>query len=493
MELEFQKNTREYLRCISGKCAMTEVSADCVITDQSPDLVRVISANACACTREKQCREHCAAVNGGIRVSVLYEAEGSPAPQKLDAYIPFSVREEQEDVTERTQIRFSCDVQSPEIRILNSRKISIHIPMAYSMSLYQPCSFTEYSPSEPPECLQLRTETYPLHMMTDFAERAFTVSDAIVFPAGKPLGETFCYANANAEITEQRLAGNKAVFKGVVYGRGVYLSDQGELCQAEVQIPFSQYCEMEQREDGELSVQLLVADCDWQISEDRSYAELALNLVAQCSVRSAAQVCVTEDAYCIGHRLDASWETVELDTVLSEQKQSYAIHAHGDCDATEICDVQIHIGQPYFDGDGLLMLPTSADVLFKNGLQQIESVTVKSVQPTSIRNSAETDADVTASQLGTVSAVTDAGGVDLRYTIGTEEKIVTLWKKNTMTGGTAEPVEQDHHAAVLVRFVRDGESLWEIAKSCNTTVSEICAANRLDESETPAGMLLIPM
>jgi hypothetical protein len=47
--------------------------------------------------------------------------------------------------------------------------------------------------------------------------------------------------------------------------------------------------------------------------------------------------------------------------------------------------------------------------------------------------------------------------------------------------------------SVIVRMVGNGETLWDIAKSCRATISDICTANELDtERVEPGSVLLIP-
>ena len=47
--------------------------------------------------------------------------------------------------------------------------------------------------------------------------------------------------------------------------------------------------------------------------------------------------------------------------------------------------------------------------------------------------------------------------------------------------------------SVVIRRVERGEALWDIAKSCGSTVEDICSANGLPAREAAQGeLLLIP-
>ena len=54
-----------------------------------------------------------------------------------------------------------------------------------------------------------------------------------------------------------------------------------------------------------------------------------------------------------------------------------------------------------------------------------------------------------------------------------------------------EPEPDDRRPSLTVRPIREGESLWSIAKACRSTVAAICAANDLDDRTARPGVLLL--
>ena len=86
----------------------------------------------------------------------------------------------------------------------------------------------------------------------------------------------------------------------------------------------------------------------------------------------------------------------------------------------------------------------------------------------------------------------DRWGLEVRFeaefswTTVREEQVncVTDLKPSTVQVGGPRP-------SVIIRRVEQGEGLWDIAKSCGSTVGDICSANSLPSNEAPAGMLLL--
>ena len=95
---------------------------------------------------------------------------------------------------------------------------------------------------------------------------------------------------------------------------------------------------------------------------------------------------------------------------------------------------------------------------------------------------------------GDVTASVNAGGVELRF----PAEFTLLTAEDTtcrcLTALSAEQAEPDDGASLVLRALREGESLWDLAKQYRTTAEEIIAANELPDGLLPeAGrMLLIP-
>ena len=51
--------------------------------------------------------------------------------------------------------------------------------------------------------------------------------------------------------------------------------------------------------------------------------------------------------------------------------------------------------------------------------------------------------------------------------------------------------ESGPRPSVVIRRMERGEALWDIAKSCGSTVADICSANTLPGEDADAGTLLL--
>lgn len=93
---------------------------------------------------------------------------------------------------------------------------------------------------------------------------------------------------------------------------------------------------------------------------------------------------------------------------------------------------------------------------------------------------------------GEATAVPVTGGLEVRFeaefswTVTREEQVscVSAVKPSAVEDVGPRP-------SVVIRRVERGEALWDIAKSCASTVADICSANTLPGEEAAVGTLLL--
>ena len=131
-----------------------------------------------------------------------------------------------------------CRVLAADARLVNSRKILFRAEVgAQIMGFAADRIELPLLKQTPPE-LQLRCRNYPLPLPAETAEKRFLVSDELTLPAGQPTPETILCVSTVPEITERRIVGSKAVFKGSAEIRILYQATDGSICAVSQTFPF---------------------------------------------------------------------------------------------------------------------------------------------------------------------------------------------------------------------------------------------------------------
>lgn len=501
MELLFQTRLMRYLAHSLHELRSQEETAEVIVPDSCPDVARAAYACASVIVRGKECRTGSILISGGIRASALCVPEDASGARTLEAYMPFTMRIEHPSVTERTQVFLNAFVRQVDARLVNSRKILFRVDLVCAADGYEPKEETLYTLQNAPAGLELKKQTYPVTLPAETAEKSFSISEELELPQGKVFAASVCAYQTWPEITDSKVVGNKAVFKGNLCFRLLYLSGDGSVNTWEQQIPFSQYSELTRDyEEAPLCVSILVTAAELELRADSDGRQMTLRvgLTAQCLVSCTEEMELIEDAYAVNGTLELEWKQYDLDCRLDRQTLRDDLRAGVECDASSIIDCMVYPDAPYLErtDDGLrIQAPVQIKLLYldSNGELQGASDKAEAGCQTALCENAKCIAS--ASSCGASAQITP-DGAQVRAEIAFDLCCSAVQDLHTLCGGTlTEAAAKDpERPSVVLRRCRMRESVWDVAKQYGTAVQAVMDANAIQGDMAEEGqMLLIPM
>lgn len=501
MELVFQEQKLEYLSKILCDTVSQEQTADVIIPDSAPDAARVADAFGTLLIRAEECGGDSASVSGTVQAGALFVGEDGSV-QRVETEIPFSVRRDYPKQTDECMMQSSCALRSVDARLLNSRKLLIRVCVSCTICVYAPKTAVCYDVAEPAPNLQLKRSVLPLRMPAQLGEKSFTLNEVLEVPNGKPEIARLLKCLYRTQIEEQRMVGNKAVFKGSLTVHALYAGENETLCTFDWSIPFSQYAELERElDEGDLRTELTLtgaaAEPDSQFGSRRLL--ISVNLLAQCTVFCAQNVCVIEDAFCTDADFAPTWEEWSMTGILDQQEFRETATAESDQQAQQIVDAWFlpDEGAMQRTGDQMrIELPISCSVLYLDDAGQLQGRTLRPIVRMETKIAENAQCSIAQVSGGDVFCSAGSSGISLRVPVAVSVDSFAEHAIRAVSGGEITPAEEtaQRRPAVLLRLTDREESVWEIAKSCRTSMQLIAAANELNGGSVPAGtLLLIPM
>lgn len=502
MELEFETRTTAFLRqSIEGVCRQ-EQTQEVIVPDTSPDASRVVYCCAQAVVRSREGMNGAVQITGGVQAAALYQTEDDDMARTLEAWIPFTLRLEHPAAKEDTQILMDCRVLAADARLVNSRKILFRVEVGAQIFGFAEDEIALPLLKETPKGLQLRCRSYPLPLPAETAERTYLVGDELDLPAGSSVPQTIVSAAALPEVTERRIVGNKAVFKGTMQLRTLYLTADGSVGSCTHTLPFSQYCQLStDYDEDQLRLLTTVTSCDVTVTgaEDAPKLSASVGLLTQCLVTRTVTLTFCEDAFSTCGTLQPEWKEFQFDCQLDRQTQRLSVRdaiegaaLHSVIDSTAFVDFprteQTEQGLRVTVPVALRVLGTDADgaLLGLSGAARAE---------TELPANPGARCTATAVQCPGGYASPGADGAEARYELTLDAEVFARQTLRTLSGGTIEPpAAQTRRPSLIIRPVPAALPVWEVAKQYGTSVASVCAANGLTGDEIEAGtLLLIPM
>ncbi len=503
MELLFETKPAGFLREVLCAPISQEETAETIVPDSFPDAERILDAYGSVVLRGKDYRSGGVSVSGGIHAGVLYAPEDGTPPRSLHVYIPFTIKLEGDLLSENTRVCADCRVRSVDARIMNSRKVMVRVNLCGTVTGYEPATqeLCSYVPSEDAD-LQVRASVYPVIRARETAEKGFTMTEEAELPAGRAPMKELCKYLASLEVVDAKMVGSKAVFKGNVLLKLLYLTEDDELVSWTCQLPFSQYVEMEQEYDDDEELETAIALTDLSVEDANGQGRrllINLQLLAQCTVIGRDSLEVLEDAYSLYHDFTPQWKRLEASGRLDRQNFTETVRTAVQAPVKSILDVQVYLDDPAVRQEGeqvIVTLPMTASVLYLDENDEVQGVTARMESACRTEIAETCFCRPTARLSGEAFAVPSGDGLEIRCTVVFTLDTMTRQGLETLCGGTLgdERLSSADRPSVILRPADADESLWSLAKRCRTTIEAICAANGLgDESARPAGMLLIPI
>lgn len=501
MELVFQEQKQEYLCRILCDTVSQEQTADVVIPDSVPDADRVADAFGTLLVRSEECGADSAQVSGSVLAGAICVDEGG-TPYCVKTEIPFSVRRDFPQQENDCYMQCRCMLKSVDARLLNSRKVLIRVGIVCTVQVFSPRIQTRYDIAEPAKTLQLQRREIPMRVPMGVGDRSFSVNEELELPEGKNAITRLLKCLYRPRITEQRMVGSKAVFKGELLVHALYEDTEQKLCTWQWNVPFSQYTEMERElDEGDLQTFLTLTSVETEPDSQFESRRLLLSagLLAQSLTMGVQSVNTISDAYCTDAELTPQWEEWEMDGLLDRQTFRETAVYEGEQEADSIVDAWLYRDEVEKKRNGTQMelaIPMNCNVLFYDSEGKLQGKTLRPTAALSTELAEAAGCEVSEMTEGDLYCGANRQQLTIRVPLDITVDCRAQQHFKAVCGGEIDPFEEksSRKPAVILRRTDAADSVWEIAKQFHTPVQEILSANQLEEGTIPEGtLLLIPV
>ncbi len=497
MDMELKRVTLEGYRCVAHTMFSQEETLESIVPDACPDIARIVSASGKVFLKDKELGEGTLRLNGTAKVTVLYIPEGEELPRALEVSIPFQC------VRDDPKFHAGCpvlaDLQAPwaDARTINPRKMLVRVGLSVWAAGYERerRELSADLTGGEGEGLQKLITSRKCCVIPDVMEKTFTFSDVLRPPASRPEIEDLLLCRAELGTADAKFIGKKLVLKGDVQLSVVYRSGEG-LNQTRFELPYSQILdvgEVPDEAEPEVVVVLKSVDCHAREGE----LEVALEMLAQAAVWERRSVELISDAYCVGKPIDVERSPARLCTMAdrSARREMGRKLCESGIPAKQVLDcaaVMSSLAGAPAEGGMEFTAQVNASVLY---LSEDDALCgVETEIPVACRVDVPEGCQCVCRcrAVGEATAVPVTGGLEVRFEAEFTWTIVKEEQVNCVTDAKPGAVQDmGPRPSVVIRRVERGEALWDIAKSCGSTMDDIRSANGLPGEEAAVGTLLL--
>ncbi len=497
MEIKFNKTTCPCMRMAVSEVKNQEQTQEVRLPESMPDIGRVLGCWGQALVRSKEWRGSSMSVSGGVMAWVLYAPEDGSAPKSVETWIPYQMRWELPDPKRDGSIIVTAQISNMDARSISARKLMIRANISVLGQAMEPVEPEICTPEEVPADVQLLKVSYPLELPQEAGEKLFQVDEELTLPSSSPKADAILRYEAWPKILETNVMAGRVVFRGVCTMQMLYEGDGG-LHRWGMDLPFSQYAELDRdhSDNASADVNLMVTGLELGMGEEGKLL-FKCGMAAQYVLFDRVMIQLVEDAYSPHRSASVTTEPLELPVCLNRQCTDVRVETAAEADAERMVDVCWMPEHPrgQQNGDVLEMeCPGQFGVLWYDREGTLQSGTVRAQgqfeMPSDEHNRVYSHICSTQLPQGVMTAQGAQLSCDLTvHTAACSTQGLPMVTELSV-GDEAQPDPQ--RPSLILRRMGD-DRLWDIAKSCGSTVDAICKANSLTCEPEQGRMLLIPI
>ena len=492
--MEFQQNPCRFLRTVAREISGEEQTLEVRLPESMPDIGRVLGAWGQPLIRSKEWRSGSMSLSGGVMAWVLYAPEDGSDPRSVEAWIPFQRSWDFQDSQRDGILRMCCNLAAMDARSLSARKMLLRASVSFFAEALEPGQEMLYEAPKLPEDVELLTETYPVTLPKEAGEKSFALDEELELPGELGGGEKLIRYQLQPELTDQKVMGDKVVFRGSALGHVLLRNREGRLKSWDFEVPFSQYAQLDRDYGPEATADpvMAVTNLEMELLEG-GRLRLKAGIVSQYLVYDRDLIRAVLDAYSPNREVKPELTMLNLPALLEQTEQTFPAQRPWEQENREPVDLSFLLSQPTVNREGekwtmelsghFSLLSTGADGDFQaDGCKWEGDREIPAGKDARLYARAQISGTpkITAGQLRCDVRT------NLAFTSETQIPMVSALE----LGGLLPP---DPRRPSLILRRCNGETLWELAKHCGTTRKAIQEANHLAAEPDPGKLLLIPV
>lgn len=498
MEIDFSKNTLDCLRRVAWEVKQEEQTQEVKVPDAMPDIGTVLGAWGQPVIRGKTWHGSSMSVSGGVMAWVLYAPEDGTMPRVVETWIPYQIRWDFPQTQRDGTMLVRTLLQNMDARSVSPRKLMVRMVVSTLGEALEPVKLDVFTPGQLPEELCILRKSYPVTLPREAGEKAFTLEEELQLPPDCADAQKLIHYSLQPEITEQKIMADKVVFRGSAKLRGLCRCADYSLRPFSLEIPFSQYGELERQyaDAARANIWPQVSNAELELTED-GRLQLRAGIVGQYVILDTPILEVTEDAYCPGREVKISLEMLEVPAVLEQRTDMLRAEQTVPQDGESIQDVRLCMEHPrqVRTPDGVALQQTAGFQLLYTDMEgALKNAEVRWEGQLELPTAEETQLLTEAVWAGSAAAAAAPGELRMGADLSIQTTAVSMQKIPMITGlELGDAVMPDPGRPSLILRKAGGDSLWQIAKQYGTSVDTIKMANSLEQEPDAEKLLLIPV
>ncbi len=506
MQVDVTKENIVLNKIVGQKSEIIVVEGDMIVPDVKPDILNTINTTGNVCIYKKEVLDGKVRIDGDVNVYVMYLADGEEeATRSLNTSIDFTQVLDFKECTSDMSLDENVSIKSIECKILNGRKINVKATLQVEISVYANENVDIIKQINNIQEIQSQEIELKVNSLIGEGTSKAYAKDTIVIENIDNLAEIL-KVDLSIINKDIKISYNKVLGKADIAVKMMYLTEDNRIKTVENKIPVMGFVDIENIDDDKIcdmkyKLKNIVVKPN-QVEEHSVYIEIEVEIYAR--VYENKDIRLIQDLYSPCEILNFNQRCVN--TMANK------------CEIKDMCNIREKVMVPEINGGQIYDVEvkpiilnknvTKARVMYEGEMElnfifsstNVARIDVKQMklpfnfsidsQEINQNMNIETNVEVVNRDfiVGTDGNIETK--IDLEFTVNMSNTI----KINIIDEVNIDETRDKQIYSMVIYFVKQGDTLWKIAKKFRSTVQDIVRVNNIeDENKIYVGQqLFIP-
>ena len=488
---------------VAQKTETVMVEGDSIIPDIKPDIINAISTSGIVCIYKKEINEGKVRLDGSVDTYVMYLADSDEnSVRSINVNLDFTQVIDIQNAMPDMDLETNAKLKNIECKVINGRKVSIKASIEIGVKVTSKEDIDIIS-SVNSKGMQTLNKSIDINSVVGRGSTKVYAKDTLIIDNIDNLSEIM-KAELNITNRDIKISYNKVLAKSELNVKIMYLTDDNRINSVESTIPVMGFIDIENvTEENICNTQYEIKNVVIKpnnTEEHSIYVEAEIEIC--CEIFKNQEINVIQDLYNPNTNVVFTQKQIQVMQKVETMQSTYSIKEKQvvpEIGANKIYDVETGIEltkQTCLNDKILYEGEMKLNYLFDSGngvdTKQTSipfnfSVDFMGVSQNSI---VETNMEILMQDF----VVTGDGSVEVKVDILFNISLSKSTEINVIDDIKEEENRNVNSCSLVIYYVKEGDTLWKIAKRFRSTVEEIARINGIENEDklNIAQQLFIP-
>ncbi len=495
MSLEVIQDNLCVNRLIERKKKEVTLESSIIVPDVKPDIVKAIDLSGNVCIYKKELINGRVKIDGTIDSNIIYLVDsGDEIIRSLNSNIDFSEFLEIESDVQEADIDANIVLKNMECDVLNGRKVNLKATIEINVRLYSNDGISILKDIKGVSGIQKLNKMVQLNSMIGKNSTKAVAKENIILNPEEKIVEIL---KKEVRIINKdfKISYNKVVAKSEVSVKILYLTEDGKINFVEKVIPIMGFIDMENvTEENICDVKYCMKNILVKLNNtDENSIYLEIEVEISCFAYETKDVEIIQDVYTPFSNISYKQKSIRAMVGLQNINDAYQIkeqiadteisssRIYNVSTRTIINNIKIVGTKAIYEGEAIVrILYESSEIVH---IDKKEFRFPINYEVSILEGMKEENLDILIDVEKYEINSQSNNNIQISIELNINTKMFKTVELNIIDNLEEKELEEDNEYSIIVYFVKDGDTLWKIAKKYRSTVENIKKVNNIEDED----------